>query len=54
MVRTDKNYRMSRQLKRMLMLMKDHKKMQMLKPFFIESDMRAKSTEYAVLQKGTQ
>lgn len=51
---TDGNYRMSRSIKRMLMGMKDRKKMTEIKKLFIMSDAIDQKAEKVVLQKGPQ
>jgi hypothetical protein len=51
---TDKNYKMSKVYKRILLGMKDRAAANRLKKYFILADVSSKRGEFVVLQKGTQ
>lgn len=54
MKQTDKNYRMSRVYKRILLGMKDRQAANRMKKYFILADLSSQRSEFVVLQKGTQ
>jgi hypothetical protein len=51
---TDKNYKMSRVYKRILLGMKDQAAAKRIKKCFILADISSQRHEFTVLQKGTQ